>query len=159
MAGGSTKKCTKCNKRKRLLNFHRKGDGHHSHCKQCRATSSKQYRKRSRTTDAGRSVELWQEGRKRARLKGIEWRLTKKWVAKRVGRGLCADTGLPFDLSNVATGSRNPRAPSIHRINSSKGYTPRNCRVVIYQLNAALNEWPEQLFEQMAAAYLDRRLQ
>jgi hypothetical protein len=50
--------------------------------------------------------------------------------------------------------------PSIDRIDSSKGYTPDNCRVVLWIINQAKNDISEDDFQaalrQVAEAMLER---
>lgn len=157
MPENETKKCTKCTKRKSLTSFHRnvgKRDGRHSQCKQCRNTSVSIRVNAARLDHRGRAQALWKDGRNRARKKRVDWTLPKDWIADRVALGKCERTGIQFELENSSGGWRNPRAPSIHRVDSSRGYTPDNCQMVAYQYNAALNEWPEELFAELAKAYV-----
>lgn len=42
-------------------------------------------------------------------------------------------------------------------IDSTKGYTPSNCRVVLWAMNMALSEWGEGAYARIAEAYLARR--
>lgn len=54
----------------------------------------------------------------------------------------CAVSGLPF--SSEPVNGRLPYAPSIDRINNSKGYEPGNCRVVCVLVNLAMNTFGEE---------------
>lgn len=67
--------------------------------------------------------------------------------------GRCALTGLAFDLEKGGW-ARRPYAPSLDRIDSSKGYTFDNCRIVCVAVNVAMNEWGESVFRRVALAYL-----
>lgn len=66
----------------------------------------------------------------------------------------CALTGIPFYLPNSSQSSKNPFAPSIDRINCTKGYTKSNVRLVVFAVNAMLMDWGEPVFKKVAEAYL-----
>lgn len=58
--------------------------------------------------------------------------------------GRCAVSGLPFNEKIVGTGkAKRPFAPSLDRINRSKGYTVDNVRLVYAVANFAMNAWGE----------------
>ncbi len=71
---------------------------------------------------------------KRAKKKGLEFNLDIEWYKKKLGKGVCAVTKLPFKLKpkNIAL---NPYYPAIDRIDSSKGYTKDNCQLVVSIFN------------------------
>jgi hypothetical protein len=48
---------------------------------------------------------------------------------------------------------RNPYRPSFDRIDSSKGYTPDNVRIIAYCVNTAMNEWGEDILKLMSEGY------
>lgn len=80
----------------------------------------------------------------RAISKGLDFDLTKKWILCRYEQGFCEQTGLPFNF-NGGNGRhyKNKHAPSIDRIDSSKGYTQDNCQVVVNQYNMAKGMWSD----------------
>ena len=62
--------------------------------------------------------------------------------SKKIQKGKCELTGLPFDLSTPQNTKNNPYSPSLDRIDSkNKNYTPENTRVVLSAVNMALNEF------------------
>jgi hypothetical protein len=91
-----------------------------------------------------------------AKQRGLEFSLTLKWVEQRLQSGVCEVTGIAF----VRGTSRHPFLPSIDRIDSDKGYTPENCRVVLWIINAAKQALPEDDFQsalrQVAEAVVER---
>lgn len=100
---------------------------------------------------------VWQLSslRNRARKRGHEVTITPEWMSERLSLGVCELTGIPFDTASL--GNRcGPLAPSVDRRDSSKGYTPDNCRMILWGLNMALSEWGEGVYEQIARAYLAR---
>ncbi len=52
---------------------------------------------------------------------------------------------------------RAPWAPSVDRIDSSKGYVPGNVRLVCVAANLAMNEWGEDVLARVARAYVEAR--
>jgi len=50
--------------------------------------------------------------------------------------------------------ARHPLAPSVDRRDPRRGYTARNCRVICYHLNSALNAFGEDEFAAMCSAFL-----
>lgn len=67
----------------------------------------------------------------------------------------CAVTGVLFSTEKIS--GRAPFAPSIDRVDSAKGYTPDNCRVVCVAANYAMNIWGDdvlwRLFKKKRAEY------
>jgi hypothetical protein len=88
----------------------------------------------------------------RARKKGIAFELTEDWLQPRLDAGKCELTGLQLTAKGVLA----PLMPSIDRKDSSKGYTPDNCRVICWALNAAFNQWGEAEARKIWFEYLRR---
>ena len=86
----------------------------------------------------------------------MECTLTVEWIEQRLLQGVCEVTGIAFEMK----GDRRPFMPSIDRIDSGKGYTPDNCRVVLWIINAAKQALPEDDFQsalrQVAEAVVER---
>lgn len=85
--------------------------------------------KRRRQQSPGLAALAGAKERARKRLR--EFTLTKQWVAETY-TGKCQLTGLPFIVS---TGLNNAYSPSIDRIDPAKGYTPDNCRFILWAVN------------------------
>ncbi len=104
-----------------------------------------------------RAIRLIDKARSRARRRGLEFHLTKDWVLGGLTRGTCAVTGIPFDLENGhGSGKHNKFAPTIDRIDPSKGYTADNCQLVIYQYNVVKGRWEHDDVMVMARALVVR---
>lgn len=71
--------------------------------------------------------------------------------------GRCMLSGIPFDTRHVGKGKRRPWAPSLDRIDSCKGYSAQNCRLVCVAANLAMNEWGEGVLRTLAKALTNRR--
>ena len=96
--------------------------------------------------------ELYTQSKKRAKKKGIEFDLTPEFIEdlyNKTGRRCCV-TGIYFKLENDTRYLKNPLFPSVDRIDSSKGYTKDNCRLVCVCANYAMNEWGDWTLHQMA---------
>jgi hypothetical protein len=110
-----------------------------------------------RATPEGRARGLCDNARRRAEKKGIPFSLSAKWVSEALGRGYCEATGIPFNMQSGE--GRSPFAPSIDRIDCSKGYTEENARVVVWAFNMACGEFGEEVLWQIVKARWPERLQ
>jgi hypothetical protein len=67
--------------------------------------------------------------------------------------GRCAVSGLEFSEVVVGTGrARKPYAPSLDRIDRSRGYEPDNVRLVTAVANFAMNAWGREPLLDLARA-------
>ncbi len=83
---------------------------------------------------------LIRAARQRAKKAGLPIELDLEWACRRMAR--CELSGLPFnDLPG-----RHPRSRSIDRIDSGKGYTKANSRMICWALNAAFCDWGMEEF-------------
>jgi len=73
-----------------------------------------------------------------------------RWILQRIIKqgDRCAVSGVAFsyDRGLPTKDGRNPRAPSVDRVDCSKGYVPSNCRIVLLAVNVALNLWGDAQF-------------
>ena len=116
-----------------------------SYCKQCSKKYTKAYAERNRDSlrrmrRKNLSVSLIASAKSRARKRGLEFDLDshRSDIKRRVDSGECELTGVRFDTSGNI---RTYKSPSLDRINSSRGYTYDNVRVVCWGINAALGQW------------------
>lgn len=95
--------------------------------------------------------------RERSQVRGQEIEITTEDVyLMLVDSGArCAVTGIALDLSPPTDGQkkRRPWAPSIDRIDSTKGYTKNNSRIVCCAANFAMNMWGEGILVKMLQSY------
>jgi len=106
-----------------------------------------------RETPRGRALQMLQGVRARSKKKGLSVSITLEWLEGKLSSGVCEITGLPFDFSRV--GLKGPHAPSLDRIDASKGYVPENCRVILWALNTAFSWWGEESFGVIAKAWFE----
>lgn len=97
------------------------------------------------------SKALETSARKRAVRMARDYGLPEGWVDEQIRRqrGRCALTGVAFVRNRI---KHAPLAPSIDRLDSTKGYTPENCRLVTYMANCAKNQFSEAEFYAMCLA-------
>src|SRR6185312_2735349 len=91
-----------------------------------------------------------------AKLRGKQFDLTVQHVAEMVERagGHCEMSGLPFSMIDVC--GVKPFAPSIDRIDSSRGYNAENCRLVCYAVNVALHQWGDAVLRRIAHGIVEK---
>jgi hypothetical protein len=95
--------------------------------------------------------------RKRARKKGLEFTITHDW-ARANFTGFCALTGLPFAVrEEVGKSGPGPFSPSLDQIEPAKGYTPDNCRYVLFAVNAFKHVLSDAEMRVVAEALLANR--
>lgn len=96
-------------------------------------------RRARKATPEGRAAELWRGARKR----GHEFTITREFIAELIRKAIaCPHTGVPFDMSvSEIKGWKNPWAPSLDRIDSSRGYLPDNVEITSVWWNIAKSEW------------------
>ena len=109
-----------------------------------------------RKTDV-RAVTLFMVGKtkKRAFEKGWKFDLDQHFdeLAERIGRWKCELSGVTLEVS---IGSKKINSLSLDRIDSRKGYTIDNVRVIAWGLNAAFSDWGEAETAKLMRRYLDR---
>lgn len=69
----------------------------------------------------------------------------------------CALTGIRFMSKSTRSSAFNPYAPSIDRIDATKGYARENVRLVIWAINLMLCDWGEATFSNVARSYIHNR--
>lgn len=158
--------CNVCSTRKPLSEFYRDKDssgGYRIICKECcrgqerrrkaaipAETRKAEFRKWRKTNRAKALMTL---ARFRAKQKGLPFALDENAIQGVIDAGVCELTRIPFNLD----GGKTWDSPSLDRIDSSKGYTPDNVRVVLYCLNVMANIWGENKIIEMAEAIMAAR--
>jgi hypothetical protein len=110
----------------------------------------------NRKREIGRRLAQTIKGaRQRAQDRGLDFDISLDWALKQAERQgqRCVLTGIPF-LAPIETKSfRHPFAPSLDRIEPSKGYTTGNVRIVVLAVNVMLLDWGHDLFERVVSGY------
>jgi hypothetical protein len=98
-------------------------------------------RKNRRSSVSGRARSLIWSARQRSKKYGLAFDLTEAWLIDKLLQR-CPITGRSFDFTpKVDKTWANPNAPSLDRIDCSKGYTMDNVRVIVAHANYALNQF------------------
>jgi hypothetical protein len=103
-----------------------------------------------------KKTPLLSASKNRAKAKGLEHDLDRQWLLDHGvvdGEGVCELSGIKGSVKN----KQDWDSLSIDRIDNTKGYTKGNCRIVLWCLNAAFSHWGEEVFAQVAQAWLLRR--
>ena len=106
--------------------------------KQYREANPEKVRQKSRNhhnSVQGRARSLFNAAQRRSLQRNYEFSIDLDWVSERLKSGKCELTGIPFVFETRQNGHRNPYSPSLDRKDSSKGYTPENCRIILWALN------------------------
>ena len=78
--------------------------------------------------------------------------LDTEWLITRLEHGHCEMTGLPFVLDSPTDCAIHPFTPSVDKIVPALGYTKENCRVVVFAVNAAKQDWSDDTLLAVADA-------
>jgi hypothetical protein len=163
-----TKKCPKCRVEKNIEEFSKaknRKDGLQTSCKRCHnkytqenKESIKQlgikYRQKNKKLIKENHQKniirtLFNKAKYRTKNKNLEFDITLEWLLERYS-GRCELTKIEFQFAEEG---RGPISPSLDRIDSSKGYTKDNVRIIIWSLNRALGEDGTEVYERIAKAY------
>ena len=104
---------------------------------------------------------LWSATQHRSKDRDLDFDLDIDWIKERLY--FCEVTGIKFELRDMATKSttnysnRKPRTPSIDKIDSNKGYTKDNCRVVCWWYNLAKSNWEDSMIEQIVKEWVKNK--
>lgn len=95
--------------------------------------------------------QLFQGAKSRAKRDGKEFDLTLEFIKQLWAdqRGCCLLSGREFKWGSGP--DRNHRdAPTLDRIDSERGYTQDNVRMITYHLNIAINKYGLEAFKELA---------
>lgn len=69
-------------------------------------------------------------------------------------KGKCELTRVTFNMQKISGQRIRPWIPSVDRIDSKKGYSFDNCRIICAAANVALNQFGEYIFVKMASSMI-----
>jgi len=91
-----------------------------------------------------------------ARKRGLDFALTVEGIEGMLAPMTCSATGLPLTWEHDGSTRANPWAPSIDRLDCSRGYVPGNVRVVCWAFNMMRGDFPEEVVMALAKAVAAR---
>lgn len=97
-------------------------------------------------------VKLFYGCKSNAQNRNIEFSLTRDEVPLMLDRSKfrCEISGIPFSLETHAESGKRPYAPSIDRIDSSGPYRFSNVRLVLWAVNAGMQDWGLEVYLHVA---------
>ena len=106
----------------------------------------------------GRGKTLYAVTKRRALAKGLEFSIPLHRVLNALDEGVCERTGISFEFGPPLEGCRiHPWAPSIDRVDNSRGYTADNVQIVCSIFNLAKNDFPEHVVYALAHALVNNK--
>lgn len=148
--GFTEKVCTICRELKDIEEFEKTKTGIRWTCRPCINKRHTEYynENKKRFSDLSKhqyrskspAYSMFDNAKERAKKKGFEFNidiefLEKKWMSC---GGFCELSGLKFEF--IVTKTPSPYRPSLDRIDSLKGYTKDNVRIILFALNRAINK-------------------
>lgn len=98
--------------------------------------------------------KLTGQARQSAAKRDLEFALDADEVDRLLSPMTCAVTKLPLTLEHYGPSARNPWAPSLDRIDGSKGYVSGNVRVVCWAYNLMRADFPDEVVRKVAQALM-----
>lgn len=113
-------------------------------------------------TARGKFSDLLSAARSRSKKYNLEFDIDLEFLLKKCEEqnGKCKLTNIDFTFNLKGVQKNfNPFNPSIDRIDSTKGYTKDNIRIVCVIVNLSLNEFGEEIFKKMCQSYINYQLE
>jgi hypothetical protein len=98
-----------------------------------------------------RAKRLLAGSKQNALEKGLYFDLDENWLVELLSKK-CQVTGIPFHITPDKI--MDPYAPSIDRIDSTKGYTKDNCKLVIWAFNRAKGKYTETVLYKILKRFI-----
>lgn len=107
----------------------------------------------------GRLYSLFQSAKERAKKYNFSIEIDLDFLLERFEKikGKCELSEIPFSFERFGKIKRNPFALSLDRIDSEKGYTKDNVRLVCVIVNLSLNNFGDEAFFKMCEAVTNKR--
>lgn len=105
-----------------------------------------QYQRDYYNTEIGRAKSMMKTIKKRMKTWGIldELDFEESYLIELMKAGFCVETGIEFVYEKQDRFKCHPYSPSVDRIDSTKGYTKDNVRMVIWQYNLMKGEMTDE---------------
>jgi len=119
----------------------------------------KKARRRKRTAGQLMAARLLSSTKRRAKKKHLLYQLAPhaKQITRRICRGKCELSGLPFDFRGGAMAPSIDRIISTSSVVAENSYTLKNTRIVLWALNASMGTWGFETTMRIMSATLNGR--
>jgi hypothetical protein len=176
---GLQKRCIDCNKKtnkkfsdnnpeyssdKGRERYHKVKADNPSYNKERYSTYREQYLKRRKEwskSEYGRLYDIYRAAKERSSKKKLPFDITFDDVIKMFNdqQGYCSLSGMKLVTNETRESGSNfyPYAPSIDKLDPSKGYVLGNIRIVAVIVNLALNSFGDTVFDEMCKAYIEKQ--
>lgn len=156
------KTCSKCGVEKNLEEgFHKHSQclgGYNTQCMECVCARSKAHYEAAKDNinSHRRAIGRTLEGKAKVILRTMRGTCKARgWPEPEFSlpdiieaiQGVCAITGIPFELENRSQSKRNPFAASPDRRDNSIGYTKDNVQWVVWIYNNMKSDYPEEVIK------------
>ncbi len=139
------------------LKKHKRGIHRDNICRSCSNTRVANYR----STWWGKSAEIYHSAKDRSKALNRDFDLTREWIFERLVKCdfKCEASGIELvsDTRGTGVGFANRYGASLDRIDSKRGYTKDNVRIVAIRMNIALGDLTDEQFEEFAIGFLTKR--
>lgn len=110
-------------------------------------------------TIEGRAHNLYYDAQTRSTRQNLPFTITHDWIKEKLRIGTCERTGIKFDLNKGANVRANKYGPSLDQKVSGLGYTPENCRVVVWVYNLAKCDFTDSDLLDFARCLLQKQIE
>lgn len=176
---GLQKRCIECNKKtnkrfseknpeyssdKGKERYHKVKGDNPSYNKERYSIYREQYLKRRKewsSSEYGRLYNIYCAAKQRSSKKKIPFSISFDDVIKMFNdqQGLCSLSGMKLITNEIREEGKNyyPYAPSIDKIDPTKGYVLDNIRIVSVIVNLSLNTFGDVVFDEMCKSYIEKK--
>lgn len=103
-----------------------------------------------------RAYRIWDSAKRRAKSKNIPFDIEVMDIELKLEKGICEVSGIPFEIKNSGESFNIlPFAPSLDRIDNSKGYIKDNIQLVCFIYNVGKNRFRSEDFSKLAFSFVD----
>ena len=103
-------------------------------------------------SDYGIVSMLLNNAKDRARKSGVSFDLSREFIEKKLEAGACELSGIQFVRMPQRQHRAHPFAPSLDKIDPTKGYVDGNVRMLCFAVNQARSDFGDEVLLTVAAA-------
>lgn len=148
--------CIRCQHVRTDAEFYKSRGKSKQPCKECINKYMFVYSRARYASVEGRAKQIFNNAKCRAKKRGIEFNLKFEFLRMFLEAGFCPKTGFKFDFNVPDNKYVGNLAPSLDRVNASKGYTNDNIQIVCNMFNMGKSDADELDFIAMCLAVADR---